>query len=147
MALYFNQVIMGGLMNGEPKYLSNEYGRIAIIHLDVKQEWTDKATGAPVQKVETHPISVLNPQIIDFLEKYIKPGDGLFIKGILQSKDYKGADGETRYSSRIAIGKFHGQLDYTGRPKKDAKAEASAPSTERGNRSTAGSISDDDIPY
>ena len=139
MAAFFNEVTMMGIMNGDPQYFSNEHGRIAVIHLDVKQEWKDKVTGNKESKVETHPIVIFSPSIVEYIEKYIKPGDGLFAKGMLQSRTYTTDKGEVRHTSRMAIGKFNGQLNYIGRPKKDV-----SPPTQP---HTTAHFEHDDIPF
>ncbi len=62
------------------------------------------------RQTEWHNVVVYNPMLIDIIEKYLKKGSHVFVKGSLSTKEYQDQNGNTKTSINIVLHKYTGTL-------------------------------------
>lgn len=107
-----NKVILVGNLGKDPEVRNLESGaKVASFSLATTESYKDRNTGERVDKTEWHNI-VLWRGLADVAERFCKKGSQIYLEGKLQTRNYEGQDGITRYTTEI-VGQ---QMTLLGRP-------------------------------
>jgi single-strand DNA-binding protein len=78
-------------------------GRVATLSLATSRQWTS-ASGERQEKTEWHRVVAWNnraSQLADFIEKYCKKGDRIYVEGRIEYRTWEDREGKTRYTTEI----------------------------------------------
>ncbi len=138
MAGSINKVILVGNVGRDPEIRAAQDGtKIASLSIATSESWKDKVTGERKDRTEWHRVVVFNPQISEFVEKYVTKGVKLYIEGQLQTRKWTDQSGAERYTTEIVITRFKGEISILD-SRNDSSASYDAPSPKDLN---------DDIPF
>ena len=133
-----NKVILVGNVGRDPEIRAAQDGtKIASLSIATSESWKDKVTGERKDRTEWHRVVVFNPQISEFVEKYVTKGVKLYIEGQLQTRKWTDQSGAERYTTEIVITRFKGEISILD-SRNDSSASYDAPSPKDLN---------DDIPF
>jgi single-strand DNA-binding protein len=107
---YVNKIFLLGFTGKDPEVRTFENGsRIASFTLATTKRYTDR-NGDAQQQTMWHNIQV-SGNSVDFVQKYVKKGDLVFVEGELTERTYKSQEGEVRrvYEVRAASVQMVGQ--------------------------------------
>lgn len=88
--------------------------KVANLTLATTKKWTDKTSGEKKSLTEWHRITAWGP-VVDIIEKYVKKGSRLFIKGELQTHEYE-QDGVKKHSTEVVVQGYGGQIIILDKP-------------------------------
>ena len=138
MAGSVNKVILVGNVGRDPEIRAAQDGsKIANLSIATSESWKDKVTGERKDRTEWHRVVVFNPQISEFVEKYVTKGVKLYIEGHLQTRKWNDQSGAERYTTEVVITRFKGEISILD-SKNDNSANYADPSPKDLN---------DDIPF
>lgn len=110
MAGSINKVVLVGNVGKDPEIRHTNTGKkIANFSLATSDSWKD-ASGQKQEKTEWHRIVVFNPNLSDFVEKYIHKGSKLYIEGSLQTRKWTDNSGSEKYVTEVVIGHYKGEI-------------------------------------
>lgn len=170
MAGSVNKVILVGNVGKDPEVRSFQNGgRVANFSIATSESWKDKATGERKEKTEWHRISILNDNLINVVENYVKKGSKLYIEGQLETRKWTDQSGAEKYSTEVVLRPYRGELTLldsrgSGGASTGGDYNAGAVSYDQSNdmgggfgggsngagakrTGTGGDIMDDDIPF
>lgn len=111
MAGSVNKVILVGNVGKDPEVRSFQNGgRVASFSVATSESWKDKATGEKKEKTEWHRISILNDNLINVVENYVKKGSKLYIEGQLETRKWTDQSGVEKYSTEVVLRPYRGEL-------------------------------------
>ncbi len=111
MAGSVNKVILVGNVGKDPEIRSFQNGgRVASFSVATSESWKDKATGEKKEKTEWHRISILNDNLINVVENYVKKGSKLYIEGQLETRKWTDQAGAEKYSTEVVLRPYRGEL-------------------------------------
>ena len=101
---YLNQVQLIGAVGNDPevRYLGDNPQnpkKVAIFRIATTERYKDR-DGNQKEQTEWHSITVWNGKA-DFVEKYVKKGNNLFISGKLTTRQWTDQSGNKRYSTEV----------------------------------------------
>ena len=101
---YLNQVQLIGAVGNDPevRYLGDNPQnpkKVAIFRIATTERYKDR-DGNQKEQTEWHNITVWNGKA-DFVEKYVKRGNNLFISGKLTTRQWTDQSGNKRYSTEV----------------------------------------------
>ena len=138
MAGSVNKVILVGNVGRDPEIRAAQDGsKIANLSIATSESWKDKVTGERKDRTEWHRVVVFNPQISEFVEKYVTKGVKLYIEGQLQTRKWNDQSGAERYTTEVVITRFKGEISILD-SKNDNSGNYADPSPKDLN---------DDIPF
>lgn len=141
-----NKVIILGNLGIDPEVRTLESGaKLARLRIATSESYTNRE-GQRVENTEWHNVTVWR-QLADIAEKYLFKGRQVYIEGKLQTRSWKDAEGNDRYTTEIVGDKL--QL-IGGRPdSNDSGAQKSTEGTSSSNQPVANSGGDDsdDLPF
>ena len=147
MARGINKVILIGNLGSDPevKYMPSGEA-VANISLATSESWKDKNTGEQVERTEWHRV-VLFRRLAEIAGEYLKKGSKVYIEGRLQTRKWKGQDGQDRYTTEIVANDLQ-MLDSRGGGAGNFNQQP-ANSNAQPQPAAAGSFDDfdDDIPF
>lgn len=154
----FNEATVVGNLGQDPQIRSTQNGgKIANFSVATSENWNDKATGERKEKVQWHRVAVFNERMVEHVEKNLKKGSKVLVKGAMETRSYTDKDGKERETTEVVVGRFKGEVvvlsgreteggsgDGDSRPAAAAKApfKPAAPKP-----STAAQPDDDEIPF
>ncbi len=104
MARSLNKVMLIGNLGADPEVRSTANGsRVANLRVATSRQWNNKA-GERQEKTEWHNVVAWNTrfvQLADFVEKYLKKGDRVYIEGRIEYRTWEDREGNTRYATDI----------------------------------------------
>jgi len=142
-----NKVIILGNLGIDPEVRTLESGaKLARLRIATSESYTNRE-GQRVEQTEWHNVVVWR-QLADVAERYLSKGRQVYIEGKLQTRSWKDADGNDRYTTEIVGDKL--QL-IGGRPD-SADTSSPRPSTQETVASTTsdqgtGDSESDDLPF
>lgn len=153
MARGINKVILVGLVGQDPetRYLPNG-GAVTNLSLATSEHWTDKQTGAAVEKTEWHRV-VFFGKIAEIAGEYLRKGSQCYVEGKLTTREWE-KDGIKRYTTEVVVDQ-RGTLQLLG-GKREGDQSAARPSGGKGGGASTPQPSqqaappdsfDDDIPF
>lgn len=147
MAGSVNKVILVGNLGKDPEIRSfPNGGRVANFSIATSESWKDKATGEKKSRTEWHRISVLNENLVNICEKYVRKGSKVYIEGQLETRKWQDKDGKDQYTTEVVLRPFHGEitlLDSKGGKSETDDAGDTEPETKGGGNN----IDNDSIPF
>ena len=132
---YVNKIFLLGFTGKDPEVRTFENGnRIASFTLATTKRYTDR-NGEVQQQTMWHNIQV-SGNSVDFVQKYVKKGDLVFVEGELTERTYKSQEGEIRrvYEVRAA------SVQMIGQKPEQNQQQAAAPSQPQQMLRTAASM-------
>lgn len=146
-----NEVTLLGNLGADPEVRSFQNGgRIANIRLATAEQWNDKATGERKERTEWHSVVVSGDGLVGIVERYLRKGSKVYLKGQLRTRKWQDQSGNDRYSTEVVVGGIGGSLVMLDNPSGNDR-----PKNDYGNgqgqqqdqgRSFADDL-DDDIPF
>lgn len=105
-----NQFIGTGRLGADPesKRLRDSDGLVTNIRIACDNSYKDR-DGKERGTVEWIPI-VLFGHAADFVDKYLKKGDKVTVRGMFQTRKWKDKDSNDRYSTEIVVSDFSGEI-------------------------------------
>ncbi|KPJ95802.1 MAG: single-stranded DNA-binding protein [Gammaproteobacteria bacterium SG8_11] len=147
MARGINKVILIGNLGADPevKYMPSGEA-VATLSLATSESWKDKNTGEQVERTEWHRV-VLFRRLGEIAGEYLKKGSKVYIEGRLQTRKWKGQDGQERYTTEIVANDMQ-MLDSRGGGAANFNQQP-ASSNAQPQPAPAGGFDDfdDDIPF
>lgn len=111
MAGSVNKVIIVGNLGRDPEIRSTQSGsKIANLSVATSESWKDRATGERKERTEWHRVAIMNPNLAEIAERYLKKGSKVYVEGQLQTRKWTDQSGQERYSTEIVLGQFRGEL-------------------------------------
>lgn len=97
---YLNSVNLIGAVGNDPEVRTLQGGaKVASFRLATTERFKDR-DGNQKEQTEWHNITVWNGKA-DFVEKYVKKGNNLFISGKLATRQWTDQSGNKRYSTEV----------------------------------------------
>lgn len=110
MAGSVNKVVLVGNLGRDPEIRHTNTGKkIASFSIATSDVWKD-TNGQRQEKTEWHRIVVFNPNIADFVEKFIHKGSKVYVEGALQTRKWTDNSGQEKFVTEVVIGHFKGEL-------------------------------------
>lgn len=136
----FNRIALMGTLKEEPYYHSGANIESAHLLVETSEHWFNKETSEKEERFHCHPVSIYNPSSVEFIKKYFKVGDRIFIDGQLQSREFLTKEDKKRYNSLVVVPRFGGSVQYIGKGKlkESVKQNTISPQDQWGN---------DEIPF
>lgn len=166
MAGYLNSVELIGNLGADPEIRRTQDDRpIANMRIATSETWRDKNTGEKKERTEWHTVVIFNESLCEVVEKYVKKGDKIYIRGQLATRKWQDQAGQDRYSTEIVLQSFDAKLimlsgnsgsgyraggNGAGDYGYDDDRAAARQNTSRQQSSSTGNLSrdlDDDIPF
>lgn len=136
-----NKAILVGNLGRDPEVKTTAGGmRIAQFSLATSERWKDRQTGELKERTEWHKVVVMNENLADVAERYLRKGSPVYVEGQLQTRKWTDQDGRERWSTEIVLGRFRGELTLLG-SRGDGQAAEDAPAAapaHRGGNGRAG---------
>lgn len=96
-----NKVILIGNLGSDPELRSTQSGEpVGNFRLATSDTWTDK-NGQKQQATEWHNIVVWG-NLAKLCEKYLFKGRQVYVEGRIQSRQWEGRDGQTKYTTEVS---------------------------------------------
>jgi len=114
MSRSLNKAMLIGNVGSDPEIRTVPNGsRVANFSLATSRRWKDR-NGQQQEKTEWHRVVVWDKPYnsVDFVEKYVKKGDKLFVEGEIEYRTWEDKDGNTRYTTEIQAR----ELSFLSRP-------------------------------
>src|SRR5260370_16719753 len=111
MAGRVNKVILVGNLGRDPEIRSTQDGlRIANLSLATSESWRDRASGERKERTEWHRVVIFNENLVKVAEQYLRKGPRIYLAGAIQTRKWTDQSGFEKYSTRIVLQKFRGDL-------------------------------------
>ena len=115
MSRSLNKVQLIGNLGADPEMRFTQDGRpIASLAVATSESWTDKQ-GQRQERTEWHRVSVFG-KLAEIVQQYLRKGSKVFFEGQLQTDKYTDKQGIERYSTKVVINPFGGQMIMLDRP-------------------------------
>lgn len=97
---YLNSVNLIGAVGNDPEVRTLQGGaKVASFRIATTERYKDR-DGNQKEQTEWHNITVWNGKA-DFVEKYVKKGNNLFISGKLATRQWTDQSGNKRYTTEV----------------------------------------------
>lgn len=101
MSRGINKVILVGNLGADPETRFMPNGKtVTNLRVATSEQWKDKATGDPMERVEWHTV-VLFERLAEVAAEYLRKGAQVYIEGSLRTRKWTDKDGKDRYSTEI----------------------------------------------
>lgn len=109
-----NQFIGTGRLGADPetRKVRDSDGLVVNIRIACDNSYKDR-DGKEHGSVEWIPIVIFG-HAADFVDKYLRKGDPVTVRGMFQTRKWKDKDNNDRYSTEIVINNFSGEIISTG---------------------------------
>ncbi|MBF0098914.1 MAG: single-stranded DNA-binding protein [Magnetococcales bacterium] len=115
MSKSLNKVQLIGHLGADPEVRFTQDGRaIAGLRVATTESWTDKQ-GQKQERTEWHSVSVFG-KLAEIAQQYLRKGSKVFLEGQLQTDKYTDKQGIERYSTKVVLTPFNGQMILLDRP-------------------------------
>jgi single-strand DNA-binding protein len=155
-----NEVTILGRLGADPVVNHTQGGKMVVnLNVATSDTWIDKGTNERKEATEWHRVVIFNENIGKIVEKYLKKGQRVHLRGQLKTRKWTDQGGVERYATEVVLQRFVDTLTLiepsTGNrpPLNDGSGEdqsrpgvaprGAAPRTPAGG----GSDIDDDIPF
>lgn len=148
MAGSINEATILGRMGQDPDIKVMGSGdRVANLSIATSESWKDKNSGQKNERVQWHRVVVFNQPLIGVIEKYLRKGDQVYIRGQIETRKWTDQSGGDKYTTEIVLRPFNSQLVLLGGNK--SQDSAAAPASNAAPVSDPGGYMDDDetIPF
>ena len=111
MAGSVNKVILVGNLGKDPEVRNAQNGsKIVNFSLATSETWNDKASGERKEKTEWHRIVVFNERVADFVERFLKKGNKVYVEGSLQTRKWTDQQGQEKFTTEVVVDRFKGDV-------------------------------------
>jgi single-strand DNA-binding protein len=115
MSKSLNKVQLIGHLGADPEVRFTQDGRaIAGLRVATTESWTDKQ-GQKQERTEWHSVSIFG-KLAEIAQQYLRKGSKVFLEGQLQTDKYTDKQGIERYSTKVMLTPFNGQMILLDRP-------------------------------
>lgn len=148
-----NEVSLIGRLGKDPEIRQAASGnKFATFRMATGERWTDKATGEKKERTEWHSVVIFNEALAGIVEKYLKKGARVFVRGRLATRKWQDQTGQDRYSTEIVLQGFDAKLQMLDAAKSGYQpggdGETSHAETKpAGAAATGATAGDDEIPF
>jgi single-strand DNA-binding protein len=161
MAGSVNKVTLIGNLGKDPEVRNAQSGmKIVNLAVATSESWNDKMSGERKEQTEWHRVVIMNDQLADVAEKYLKKGSKVYIEGKWQTRKWTDQSGQEKYTTEVMLGRFNSTMvlldrpagggggggDYEPRAATPARAPAAAAATSGWDTRPSNDI-DDEIPF
>ena len=109
MSRSLNKVQLIGNLGADPEMRFTQDGRpIANLRMATSDSWTDKQ-GQKQERTEWHSITIFG-KLAEIAQQYLRKGSKVFLEGQLQTDKYIDKQGMERYSTKVVLNPFSGQM-------------------------------------
>ncbi|MBF0160907.1 MAG: single-stranded DNA-binding protein [Magnetococcales bacterium] len=109
MSKSLNRVQLIGNLGADPEIRFTQDGRaIASLNLATADSWTDKQ-GQKQERTEWHRVTMFG-KLAEIAQQYLRKGSKVYVEGQLQTEKYTDKQGIERYSTKIVLTPFVGQM-------------------------------------
>ncbi len=138
---YVNKIFLLGFTGKDPEVRAFENGgKVASFSLATTKRYTDR-NGDAQQQTMWHNIQVSGSSV-DFVQKYVKKGDLVFVEGELTERTYKSQDGELKHVYEVRAA----SVQMIGQKSEQNAQQAAAPSQPQQMLRTAASMQQRQTP-
>ena len=111
MAGSVNKVILIGNLGRDPEVRSFQNGgRVANFSIATSERWRDRNSGEQRERTEWHRIAVLNDNLINIVERYLRKGSKVYVEGQLETRKWTDQSGQERYTTEVVLRPYRGEL-------------------------------------
>ena len=111
MAANLNKVTLIGRLGKDPEIRFFQDGtKVANFTMATSESWKDKATDERRERTEWHRVVVMNENLSNLVEQYVKKGHLLYVEGQVQTRKWTDQNGQERYTTEIVIPRFRGEI-------------------------------------
>lgn len=137
-----------GRVGKDPEIRNAGNGKpIASFSLATSETWKDKNSGEKREKTEWHNVTCFNEGLCRVIEHYVKKGNQIYIEGALATEKYTDKNGIERYTTKIILQNFNGNIILLGN-KNDAQSDNAQSDNQSNNyQAPVNNELDDDIPF
>ncbi|MCX7685622.1 MAG: single-stranded DNA-binding protein [Acetobacteraceae bacterium] len=161
MAGSVNKVILIGNLGRDPEVRNTQSGmKIVQLSLATSETWKDRATGERQERTEWHRVVVMNENLAEIAERYLRKGSKVYVQGSLQTRKWTDQSGQEKYTTEVILGRVGAEMvlldsrggeggDYAARggPAEREPAPARTGRGQQGWDARKGPDLDDDIPF
>lgn len=105
-----NEVNLIGHLGKDPEIRTMQSGdKVANFSVATSEKWKDKNSGEVNEKTQWHNIVVWNQGIVGIVDRYLKKGHKVFVKGQLETRKWQDQSGADKYSTEVVL-RFNGQI-------------------------------------
>jgi single-strand DNA-binding protein len=128
MAGSVNKVTLIGNLGKDPEVRNTQSG-MKIVNLTVatSDSWNDKASGERKEQTEWHRVVIMNDQLADVAEKYLRKGAKVYLEGKLQTRKWTDNAGQEKYTTEVLLGRFNSTMVLLDRAQNSGGGEDYAP--------------------
>jgi single-strand DNA-binding protein len=146
MASTLNKVTLIGHLGKDPEIRNTQSGgKIANLTVATSEAWTVKSSGERKELTEWHRVVVLNDQLSEVAERYLKKGSKVYIEGKLQTRKWTDNSGVEKYSTEVVLGRFNSTLLLLD--KADGGAAGGGSAAAKPAPQQAPDLDDSEIPF
>lgn len=146
-----NEVRLLGNVGADPKISTMQNGKKkASFSLATSKRWRDKQTGENTEKTQWHNVVVWNESLVEVIEKYVKKGKKILVRGELETRKWQDDHGVERYVTEVVLNPYDGELQLLGGKENGEGTQAASQNNDNGqggNNTAARNVIDDDIPF
>lgn len=141
-----NKVFLLGNVGNDPEIKITQWNtKMATFSLATTESWKDKQSGERKTSTTWHRVVVLNPNIANIVESYVKKGSKLLVEGSISNRTYKDKDGVEKNTTEIVISLFKGEITMVSGV---ANEDSSGGYKKEANNFVSGNDDlDDEIPF
>lgn len=104
MAGSVNEVTLIGYLGADPEIRSFQNGgKVGNFRLATSESWKDRQTGERMERTEWHTISVLSDGLVGVVERFVKKGSHVFVRGSLRTRKWQDQSGQDRYTTEVVL--------------------------------------------
>lgn len=130
MAGSLNHAELIGHVGNDPEIRRTQNGSyVANFNLATSESWKDRTTGEKKEATEWHRIVIFGPYggeskgLVDVVERYVKKGSKLYLRGPLRTRKWQDQSGQDRWTTEIHIQGFASELILLDRAERGPPAE------------------------
>lgn len=144
-----NEASLIGNVGRDPEIRTTTNGhRVASFSLATTEKWTVKGTGERREATEWHTIVVWNEGLVGVIEKYVRKGSKLFVRGKIKTRKYTTTDGQDRWTTEVVLETGGGAIELLGDPGGNRRPAADDPPASSAGRGGADPAAlDDEVPF
>ena len=151
MAGSINKVILVGNLGDDPRVNTTQNGsKVVNLSVATTDTWKDKVSGERKDRTEWHRVVILNSQLADVAERFLRKGSKVYIEGQLQTRSWDDNNGQKRYTTEVVLQNYTGtlvMLDGRGEGASSGGDVFSASASNGWDSAPATAPIDDDIPF
>ncbi len=141
-----NEATLIGRVGKDPEIKATSHGnRVANFSLATSKSWRDKSTGEKKENTQWHRIVVWGDGLVGIVEKYVKKGSQIFVRGEIQTRKWTDQAGVEKYSTEIVVQGFKAEIGLLGSRGGSSRDDDGGQQSNDAGGSYG--VMDDDIPF